>query len=377
MPDDPDAAEPGCPDCGATIRPPGRFCTGCGRRLRAHDGTSRDHDEAPLRDELTADEQPTARRDDVPPASGWSATRRCPGCGAVNVHHRVLCWRCGIDLDGEDGATVAPLASQTFTGGPSGAPVATRRGVRWLWPAVAGLLAIAGVIAALVLGEVGPFEPGPTPLERLAFPAESYGEDDAALELASVAALTTRESSGDRSFGPQTMVDGDLTTAWHGDGEQLPAETGEKVDVLLEEPAWVAGLVLANGDHRDSEHYAAAGRLQRAELRFDGGHAIQVTLLDLGRELQYVEFDEPVLTTAVRIAVEEVVAGAERDDPAISELELRGYPADEDDAALAEQRAEELPAAGEITINGSSPRLRLPVGAGSLVGEQHHGVTGQ
>lgn len=289
----------------------------------------------------------------------------------------MLCGACGIDLDGEDGATVAPTVSNMYTSASSGSSVAPRRGVRWVWWAVAGLLAIAGVIAGLVLGEVGPFEQGPTPLERLAFPAERYGADAEPLELASVAALTTREPAAGRSFGPQTMVDGDLATAWHADGDQLPPETGEKVDVLLEDPAWVAGLVLANGDHRDAEHYADAGRLQRVELRFDGGHAVRVTLLDLGRELQYVELDEPVLTTAVRIAVDEVVPGAERDDPAISELELHGFSADADDAALAEQRAEELPAAGEITFNSGSPGLRLPVGVGSLVGEQHDGVTGQ
>ena len=276
---------------------------------------------------------------------------------------RVLCHSCGTDLDGDDAATVPVSARSelTFqTRRRRRTPTDERRPWRWVWWVAAGLLAVGVVVGGLIVGEQGPFAPEERPLDPVAFPADRYPSDPEPLALASVATVTSREPDADRSFSPEAMVDGDSATAWHGDATELPAGTDEKLDVFFEQPVWVSAVVVANGDHADADAYEAAGRLQQVAVRFDGGSVIEATLLDLGRELQRIEFEEPVLTTAVRLEVLEVVAGTERVEPAVTRLEFDGLPADESDAALAEERAEQRPAAGAITLTDGSPQLHLP-----------------
>ncbi len=275
----------------------------------------------------------------------------------------MLCASCGADLDGDDAATVPPsprtqLSFQARRRRRT--PTDERRPWRWVWWAAAGLLAVGLVVGGLIVGELGPFAPEEGPLDPVAFPADRYPSDPEPLALASVATVTSREPEAGRTFDPQAMVDGDPASAWHGDADELPTGTDEKLDVFFEQPVWLNAIVVANGDHADADAYAAAGRLQQVAVRFDGGTVIEATLLDLGRALQRVEFEEPVLTTAVRLEVLEVVAGDDRSDPAVSRLEFDGFPADASDAALAEERAEDRPAAGVITLTEGSPQLRLP-----------------
>ena len=307
-------------------------------------------------------EQQAAEQARVPPASGLPATRRCGSCGAVNVHHRVLCGACGTDLGGDEATTVAPPSGPAlvpYDRPLAGSTVDDRRGVGWWWLIIA-LVAVGAVVGGLVIGGVGPFADEPTALEPVAYPQDRYPDDPRQLELASVAALTTRDPSAERSFSPEAMVDGDLATAWHGDVEALPDTTREKLDLHIEQPAWVTDLVLANGDHADADHYGSAGRLHRIDLQFDGGQVVRATLLDIGTDLQRVHLDEPMLTTAVRIEVLEVLAGEQHRGPAVSQIEVRGMPADDEDAALAEQRAEQQPATGAVTLTSGRPELPLP-----------------
>lgn len=289
--------------------------------------------------------------------------RACPSCRIDNVRTRVLCASCGADLDGDDAATV-PASARTQLSFQARrrrrTPTDERRPWRWVWWVAAGLLAVGTVVGGLILGELGPFAPEEGPLEPVAFPADRYPSDPEPLPLASVATVTSREPADGRTFSPEAMVDGDPASAWHGDAAELPSGTDEKLDVFFEEPVWLHAIVVANGDHADADAYAQAGRLQAIAVRFDGATVIEATLLDLGRELQRIEFQEPVLTTAVRLEDLEVVAGTQRADPAVSRLEFEGFPADEEDAALAEERAEERPAAGAITVTEGSPQLRLP-----------------
>ncbi|MEX2549432.1 MAG: hypothetical protein WD638_04335 [Nitriliruptoraceae bacterium] len=223
--------------------------------------------------------------------------------------------------------------------------------------AVVGLVAL--IIGGLWAAALGPFASHPQPLAVVPFPADEYPDEAERLPLSDVAALSSAPAADGRTFTPDHLVDDDPVTAWRGDATALPEGTDQMVDLLLEEPAWVSELVVANGDHRDAEAYGDSGRLQRVDLRFDGDLVVAATLLDRGRSEQVVRLDEPLLTTAVRLELVRSLPGVSHDDPALSAIELRGHPADEEHAALARERAEERPAADAVTVTGSPRGTRL------------------
>lgn len=279
--------------------------------------------------------------------TGVADARSCAGCGTANHPDRLLCRSCGVDLDAPTaGLTVglgAGRTAQTWSGSPDAARLARRWGLALL--AIAGVVAV--VLGVLVVAEVGPFARA-VDIPEATFDAADHPGAPEVLVLSDVAAVTARRDEGGRRFDPTQLVDGDPGTAWHGSVADLPAGLDEKVDLVLEEPAWVTALIIDNGDQRSADDYAAAGRLQRAELRFDGDVVVPVTLLDQGLEPQIIELEGPLLTTAVRIDILETVAGTERADPAVSRVELRGHLARDDERELAARRAELGPAAGPI-----------------------------
>jgi hypothetical protein len=271
-----------------------------------------------------------------------TAERPCSACGWGNPPERELCVRCGADLDtGVVPPWPAPSPERLED---IGVATTTRRRRRWWVPLVAVMGVAALVVAALALAEVGPFATGPE-VPEAGFDAAAYPEGAVRpLTLSEIATLTTAEPQEDRSFTASQMVDGDVTTAWLADADALPEGADETIDLVLAAPAWVDQLVVDNGDQLDGDRYAAAARVQRARVTFDGGASVVVNLLDAGREPQVVRFPEPSLTTAVRIEVLEVFAGDDGPDPAVSDLELLGWPASGGDVALAEERAAVLPA---------------------------------
>jgi hypothetical protein len=290
----------------------------------------------------------------VPPASGRGASRVCTSCGAVNARTRELCLVCGLDLDPADRTAVPPRApSDTATSGPQGG-WRRRRFAFGLIASVVVVAVVAAITLGLALAELGPFAPEDVPLAPVSFPVERYPELPEVLELSGVATLTSAPPAADRVFSPDRMVDGDPTTAWRAEGTSRPADTDETVDVLLAAPAWVTALAVSNGDHHDATAYEASGRTQRAELRFDGDVLVGATLLDLGRQRQLLALDEPVLTTAVRLSLVEVLPGVSSGDPALSSIELRGFEADDSDADLARERAAQRPAAGPLVSSAPS-----------------------
>lgn len=103
-------------------------------------------------------------------------------------------------------------------------------------------------------------------------------------------------------------------------------------------------VVIANGDQHDESSFAVAARVERLRLRFDGGRVRTAVLLDLpGR--QEVALDEPMLTTAVRLEILSEFPGADGRGVALSDVDLFGWPADEQDRTLATRRAAIQPAA--------------------------------
>jgi hypothetical protein len=332
------AASVSCRSCGAWVVRPSRFCTTCGTAVEEDEHS--DHGGGAIEGDEATDHGAGALD------GSW---RVCAACDADNVVDRLLCGSCGADLDGADHLVVAALPDRRFLARPDDdEPAAPGRG--WLVTLVAVLAVVAAALAVLVVAQVGPFAEPEGPLEPVAFPADRYELEPRTLDLVDVATLTSRGPEGDRRFGPESLVDGDDATAWHGDTEQLPALTSEKIDVGLGSPAWVSGLVIANGDHLDADAYADAGRVQRLEIGVDGGGVVAATLLDHGLQPQLIELSEPVLTTALRLEVVETVGGESRDAPALSQLSVRGMPAEGADVDLARERAEERPATGAVTL---------------------------
>ncbi len=282
--------------------------------------------------------------------------RTCDGCGASNVYERELCHVCGRDLDPAVRTAVPPRSEPRLDH-----PAVRRWPWRAWWVLVVAVVALIALITAgLAVAELGPFASHPPPLEVVAFPAAEYPEVVERLALSDVAALSSAPDADGRSFTPDHMVDDDPATAWRGDAAALPEGADQTVDLLLEAPAWVSELVVANGDHHGADAYEDSGRAQRVDLRFDGDLVVAATLLDRGRAPQVIRLEEPLLTTSVRLEMVHSVPGATHDEPALSMIALRGHPAGEQHAGLARERAEERPAADAITVTQSRGGGLLP-----------------
>lgn len=343
-----------CRDCGGRVEPDERFCRTCGTNLSAEGAAGRgptDPDRTREvvhpRDAVTT-VQPAVSAEAGPRPVGTVAepARSCQRCGASNHARRELCGRCGADLD--TGELPPHLDPQPVLGRQPNNGV-ERTGRRWWLPVVAAIGVMALVAAGLVVAGVGPFERPPV-VPDAAFAADRYTGEPEPLLLSDVATTTTRPPAGGDTYAPTLMVDDDRLTAWNSDGSVLADGVGDKIDLFLAEPAWIDQLVIANGDHSDPDTYAANARMKRVQLTLDGGMVYVLNLLDQGLQRQVVDLPEPALTTTVRLEVLESFAGDTHLHLAVSDLELRGWTADEQDADLAVERAEIRRAAGPAVI---------------------------
>jgi hypothetical protein len=383
---DPDAGSD-CAGCARHLEAGTRFCAGCGRSATGSDelvedvgttgvmvGSPRVTRSADATSSIervpqgrvgaeqgsrpgaaTSDAStPDTSTPDATSISAATAVATCSACGAVNASSRMLCGACGLDLDtGDPQLTVEPAPAVGMWSSVETAPRerGERAAIPWWVPAVLALLVLVAVAAAIVSLGLGPFEASGD-LPTAEFEASDYPGDPEPLTLTDVATLTLQPPVGGRTFTPEHLVDGNPETAWHGDASALPTETDEKIDLILDRPAWVTGVVIDNGDQVDAQAYASTSRVQRALMVFDGDVRVPVTLLDQGLSPQIVEFEEPLLSSAVRIEILETVAGTDLEEVAISRLEVLGFPAEGDDVALAEERRARMPAAGAISIPG-------------------------
>lgn len=318
-----------CAACGTVSTPGARFCRNCGMALEPPDS------------ETTGElDRVTRTSAEVsPPSSGAAVLRTCPSCGGPNSASRELCGRCGADLDT---GTVPPRPE----GRPPGTPQATTpRRRRWVGPLLLVLVVLLAMIGGLAAAGFGPFGDAPADVPAATFDASAYTADPGRQAAAEIATRTTRSPDDGTSFDPAQMVDDDAATAWRSDGsvDEVAGGVDERIELLLETPAWVTQLVVRNGDQRDAGAYAANGRIQRARVTFDGGVVVLVNLLDEGLAAQAVDLTEPVLTTGVSIEILDVFAGDSQPDLAVSDLALWGWAAQDDDIELAEDRADARP----------------------------------
>ena len=340
-----DAEQPGtqvrCPACETPSDPTARFCRGCGIALldpvTAADTVSR----APRDSETTGELDRVSRTsaDLSPPSSGAALLRSCPSCGGPNSASRELCGRCGADLDT---GTMPPRADGRS---PDPAPPSARPERGWLGPALLVLVVLVLLVGGLAAAGVGPFGDEVAAVPAADFDVQAYAGDPRRLPVAEVATRSTLPPAGDTTHEASFMVDDDPASAWNSDGsvEAVAGGVGEQIELVLEEPAWVARLVIRNGAQRDADAYAASGRIQRAQVTLDGGVVLLVNLLDEGLAAQAVDLTEPVLTTGLRIEVLDVFPGDLHPDLAVSDLALHGWTAAGDDVELAHERAEGQP----------------------------------
>jgi hypothetical protein len=266
---------------------------------------------------------------------------RCANCGTPNDAVREVCRACAADLQSGEELTQPRAARDPFTTVPV---LPRRRRARWWLPLLAVLAVAGAVLVGLSVVGIGPLAPAPE-LPSAAFRPERYAEDAIDdLPLAELATLTARPAEDGRGFDRDQLADEDLATAWHADPAVRPDGRLETVELFLDEPGWVSHVVIANGDQHDEASFSVAARVERLRLRFDGGRVRTAVLLDLpGR--QEVALDEPMLTTVMRMEVLSEFPGAPGRGVALSDVDLRGWPADEQDRALAARRAELQPAA--------------------------------
>ena len=265
----------------------------------------------------------------------------CPTCGASNAVRRRRCGRCGQSLvtpseprpvpEAEEEIAPVPVDTPTHTSGwnddatdPPGGP-SRRRRRRGLGVVVVVLGLVVGTGLGVAAGTgTGPF----ATLEPVAFDPTAYPRDPAVQQPATTGASSTATGAGDRAFGPEHTVDGDLTTAWQAEGE---AE-GARLRHGFVAPVWITRIEVATGDQSTPDAFAAAGRA--TEVLIDlGSQRLDVQLADQPG-VQLVTLPEPVLTDQVTWEVTSVAGGA----PAIAEVRYVGWPADEADREAYRER---------------------------------------
>ena len=251
----------------------------------------------------------------------------CPSCGASNAARRRHCGRCGQSLrttptpaSEPDQDLIVPTptpAGHWEDDGEDTAPSRPHRR-RGLGVLVVGLGLVLGTGLGVAAGTgMGPF----ATVEPVPFDPTAYPREPAAVRPATTGSTSTAPSDGERIFGPQATVDGDLATVWMPDGE----ETGARLRHGFVAPLWVERLEVATGDQSGPEAFAATARV--TEVRVDLGSQVVVAELQDIEGVQVVLLPEPVLTDQVTWEVTDTTGGV----GAIAEVRYVGWPADESD----------------------------------------------
>lgn len=279
-----------CPSCGRDLSGTPNFCAYCGTSLRAA-GPEEATTELPR-------ERVAARAATAPRLVG------CPRCAAPNSPARVLCGRCGADLrTGRDAARRSALPDVDGYVVP---PPRPRRGRLLTAVALAVALVAGAVVGTSAAVGLGPFERG-EPAAAPTFDPAAFPGEPASLE-------TTSPTPG--------AVDGDPSTAWRGPSASASEEPSLRVD--LADAAWVARLVVTNGDQSSPSAYREHARAARVLVRFDDGPAFEIDLAD-DPVPQVVALPEPVLADGITLRVLDVHPGAGEEEVAISDVEVVGW----------------------------------------------------
>lgn len=249
----------------------------------------------------------------------------CPVCDGANAASRYFCGRCGATLRPGARLPDQPLPSPALTGYAAGAPAATPAApaardsgvpATLLVVTVLASLAIVGVLLTILSARgVGLFA-GPVPSTTPGEPVP--------VEAVSAQASSEVPPSGEVTYGPANLLDGDATTAWKegvaGDGE------GEWVELRFAAAVAVTRLLVWNGYQRPG-HFRDNNRVASARLEV-GDRVFTADLLDVDGP-QAIDLPEPVPADRVRLAIAAVHPGMRYEDTAISRLEVHVRPGDD------------------------------------------------
>ncbi|MBW3576493.1 MAG: zinc ribbon domain-containing protein [Actinobacteria bacterium] len=300
-------AQTACPSCSAPVAVDARFCPFCGQRL---------HRPAEARTASAATEPPVTlggddRAEQRASAPAGRVLATCRRCGAANSPTRDVCGRCGADLhSGELADSLAVAGTGAVDGGAVSAAASPSRVGRVVLVVLIGAL-IGTLIGAFIYRQVGLDMEATRGLPL--FEASLYPDDPVALEIAGNSATSSTDTA-------RFVVDGDPSTTWQSAG------VGSRIQLRLSGRAWIAALVVRNGDQRDDDAFAAAGRVSQVVVSVDDDAVFEVSLHDLPGD-QQVTFPQPVFGRLVTLEVVGSFPGERSPDVALSDVTLLGWPA--------------------------------------------------
>jgi hypothetical protein len=337
-----------CPRCDQPAEAGARFCVACGAPLADATTTQEPvvadtvaHEDVDATPEVDPSDRPgagggaltaTARPATVPTEVA-EGVRDCPVCGAPNSRARLLCARCGADL--ETGAVEA-VDDEVVRPGPAvdvaGDVDVTDGDERSRTAAVVATIIVVGAVVGVAIGIWAVRAGAPEEAAAPVFDEAVYPGEPEDLVVGGVGASSIRPDAGETTYGPANMVDGDPTTAWSHDPASQAA-TEVDLAFALEDPAWVTAVVVANGAQADAGSFAADGRVEAMLLVVDGEPLVEMRLLDrLG--YQRVDLPTPVLAQTLRFVISEEFAGDTFPEVSLSEVAFVGHPATGDDLDL-------------------------------------------
>ena len=302
----------------------------------------------------------------------------CPRCGAENQRNRFFCEQCDAYIrpqsrDRELNPTVPPHA-------PVGAPASTalapdeaihpapaRRARLARYAPLLVLVAVLALIAVAVLATLRPFGEevasstssvttaagaaggstttlvatvgtgtsaspattiGPTtttflPTTTTLGPTTTTTKPPQPLPPTSVDASSQLPADGAITYGPDNLIDGNLSTAWNegtpGTGE------GQSVSFRYDRKVEVTGLRIANGYQKSDATFAGNLRVRTLRVSFSDSDPVVVSLKET-KGFQDITFSHPYVITSLRLTILATYPTHTWDDAALSEVQLVGYP---------------------------------------------------
>lgn len=143
-------------------------------------------------------------------------------------------------------------------------------------------------------------------------------------EFSSVTSSSTLASQGKFSYKPNLTLDGKLETAWlegsKGNG------IGEWIMYSSENNQTVSSVTIYNGYLKNNTTYLNNGRMKKISLEFSDGSILTYDIAKLSfnesKNGFTINFDNPIVTSSIKLTVLDVYNGAYYSDLAVSEIEF-------------------------------------------------------